>query len=136
MSNERQSTAKAMITKVIPTPVAAMLPQPSIVLSPSVSVLNLIIVVTQVAFGLVANSLALLSDAAHNLSDVLSLVLAFAGAVLARRPPSTRFTYGLRKASILAALANAALLLIAIGGITVEALQRLARSRTDRDRES
>jgi cobalt-zinc-cadmium efflux system protein len=88
--------------------------------------LNAIIVAVQVYFGIVANSLALLSDAVHNLSDVLSLVLAFAGAILARRAPSARYTYGLRRASILAALANAGLLLVAIGGIAVEAVQRFA----------
>jgi cobalt-zinc-cadmium efflux system protein len=86
--------------------------------------LNLSIVVGQVVFGFLAHSLALLADAAHNFSDVIGLVLAFAGAILARRTPSARFTYGLRKASVLAALANAALLLVATGGIIVEAIQR------------
>jgi cobalt-zinc-cadmium efflux system protein len=86
--------------------------------------LNLTIVVGQVIFGFLAHSLALLADAAHNFSDVIGLVLAFAGAILARRLPSARYTYGLRKASVLAALANAALLLLATGGIIVEAIQR------------
>lgn len=87
--------------------------------------LNTIIVIAQVVFGFLANSLALLADAAHNFSDVVALGLAFGAALLARRPPSEHYTYGLRKASILAALANAALLVFATGGIVVEAVQRL-----------
>ena len=87
--------------------------------------LNLAIVVGQVVFGFYAHSLALLADAAHNFSDAIGLVLAFAGALAARRLPTARYTYGWRKASVLAALANAALLLVATGGIVVEAIQRL-----------
>jgi cobalt-zinc-cadmium efflux system protein len=82
-------------------------------------------VLAEVAFGLRAQSLALLADAGHNLSDVLALALAWAGSVLARRGPTPRFTYGLRRFSILAAVANAGLLLIAVGAIAIEAVQRL-----------
>jgi len=82
-------------------------------------------VVAEIGFGLRTNSLALISDAGHNLGDVLALVLAWAGTVLARRGPTPRRTYGLRRFSILAAMANAGILLIAVGAIIVEAVDRL-----------
>ena len=88
-------------------------------------VLNLGIVIVEFVFGVLANSMALISDAGHNLSDVLSLAVAWAGAVMARRAASTRFTYGLKKASILAALINALFLLVAVGAIAAEAVRRL-----------
>jgi len=87
--------------------------------------LNLAYVAVEAAFGLVADSLALLADAGHNLSDVLGLALAWGAAWLARREPTPRRTYGLRRSSILAALANAMLLLVAIGAIAWEAVHRL-----------
>jgi cation diffusion facilitator family transporter len=68
--------------------------------------------------------MALLADAGHNLSDVLSLLLAWAASVLAARPPSDRFTYGLKSSSILAAIANAALLWVAVGAVLVETIRR------------
>ena len=86
--------------------------------------LNLAFVVAETAGGLLANSLALLADAGHNLSDVLGLLLAWGASVLSRRGPTQRRTYGLRRSSILAALTNALLLLIAVGAIVWEALQR------------
>lgn len=86
--------------------------------------LNAIFVVTEFAYGLAANSTALMADAGHNLSDVLGLVLAWGATQLAKRPPDERYTYGLRSSSILAALANAVLLLVACGGIAWEAAQR------------
>ena len=86
--------------------------------------LNLTYVVVQAVYGILANSVALLADAAHNLSDVLGLVVAWGASVLVRRLPSQRFTYGLRKSSVLAALANAGFLLLVTGGIAWEALQR------------
>jgi cobalt-zinc-cadmium efflux system protein len=76
-------------------------------------------------FGVLSNSVALIADAGHNLSDVLGLVVAWVGTVLARRAPSSRFTYGLRGSSILAALFNAVLLLIGVGGVAWEAVGRL-----------
>jgi cobalt-zinc-cadmium efflux system protein len=81
-------------------------------------------VVIQAAYGLMSNSLALLADAGHNFSDVLSLVLAWGAAMLAKRLPTARRTYGLRRSSILASLANAALLLVAVGAIIWEAVRR------------
>ena len=87
--------------------------------------LNLAFVVAETVFGFVANSMALLADAGHNLSDVLGLVVAWAGAVMARRAASPRFTYGFKKAPILAALANSLFLLVAVGAIGAEAIRRL-----------
>lgn len=87
--------------------------------------LNAGFVAVEAAYGLIAGSMALLADAGHNLSDVLGLVIAWVGAGLARRPPSRRFTYGLRGSSILAALLNALLLLMAVGAIALEAITRL-----------
>ena len=88
-------------------------------------VLNVAIVLLEAVFGLLANSMALLADAGHNLSDVLGLVVGWAGAVMARRAASPRFTYGLKKASILAALINALFLMVAVGAIAAEAIRRL-----------
>jgi cobalt-zinc-cadmium efflux system protein len=87
--------------------------------------LNAAIVILQFVFGLLGNSMALIADAGHNLSDVLGLAVGWAGAVMARRSPSRRFTYGLKKASILAALINALFLLVAVGAIAAEAVRRL-----------
>jgi cobalt-zinc-cadmium efflux system protein len=87
--------------------------------------LNVGFVAVEVIFGFRANSMALLSDAGHNFSDVLGLMVAWAGGALARRGSSPRFTYGLKKASILAALANALLLFVAVGAIGAEAIRRL-----------
>lgn len=87
--------------------------------------LNLGFVAVESAYGLLAHSMALLADAGHNLSDVLALALAWGASVLGRRQPSGRFTYGLGSSSILAALINAMLLMLVVGGIALEAVQRL-----------
>jgi cobalt-zinc-cadmium efflux system protein len=87
--------------------------------------LNVAIVLVELVYGFLANSMALIADGGHNLSDVLGLVVGWAGAIMARRSPSRRFTYGLKKASILAALINALLLLVAVGAIASEAVRRL-----------
>jgi cobalt-zinc-cadmium efflux system protein len=89
--------------------------------------LNIAVVLVELIAGFVANSMALVADGGHNLSDVLGLVVGWGGAVMARRSPSARFTYGLKKASILAALINALLLLVAVGAIAAEAVDRLVR---------
>lgn len=88
-------------------------------------VLNTVFVTVEAGYGFAANSMALLADAGHNLGDVLGLVVAWIGARLVQRRASARFTYGLKKSSILAALLNALLLLIAVGGIGAEAIRRL-----------
>ncbi|WP_338868771.1 cation diffusion facilitator family transporter [Myxococcus stipitatus] len=87
--------------------------------------LNLAFVAVEATFGFLSDSLALLADAGHNLSDILGLVLAWGASVLARRRPTERHTYGLRSSSILAALLNGLLLLVAVGGISWEAIRRL-----------
>jgi len=87
--------------------------------------LNLIFVVVEFVYGVLGNSVALVADAGHNLSDVLGLAVAWIASMLAKRPPSARFTYGLGASSILAALFNAVLLLVAVGAIAWEATQRL-----------
>ena len=88
--------------------------------------LNTAFVAIETVYGIQSHSLALLSDAGHNLSDVLALVLAWVAGVLASRKPSDRYTYGLRSATILAALVNACVLLVVMGGIAWEAIQRLS----------
>ena len=87
--------------------------------------LNLGFVIVEAAYGFWANSMALIADAGHNLSDVLGLAIAWVAAILAKRAPSRRFSYGLRGASILAALANALILLGAVGFIVYHAVLRL-----------
>jgi cobalt-zinc-cadmium efflux system protein len=87
--------------------------------------LNLLYVVVEAVFGFLAGSMALLADAGHNLSDVLGLLLAWGATWLARRHPTRRRTYGYRRSSILASLANAVILLVAVGAIVVEAVRRL-----------
>jgi cobalt-zinc-cadmium efflux system protein len=88
--------------------------------------LNLTFVIVEGGFGFLSNSVALIADAGHNLSDVLGLVCAWTAMFLMRRPPGARFTYGLGRSSVLAALMNAVLLLMACGAIAWEALSRLA----------
>lgn len=88
--------------------------------------LNLAFVIVEFTYGFIAHSTALMADAGHNLSDVLGLVLAWGAAVLARSVPKGRYTYGLRGSSILAALGNGLLLMVACGAIAWEAVQRVA----------
>jgi cobalt-zinc-cadmium efflux system protein len=87
--------------------------------------LNLIFVVVEFGYGVVANSMALMADAGHNLSDVLGLFVAWIASALAKRPPSVRYTYGFGGSSILAALFNAVFLLVALGAVAWEAILRL-----------
>ncbi len=90
---------------------------------------NLGLVIVEVAYGLAAHSMALLADAGHNLGDVLGLVLAGAAALLARSKPTKRRTYGYRRLTVFAALANAVLLLVATGGVMWESIRRLQAPR-------
>ena len=88
--------------------------------------LNLGFVIVEAVYGYLAHSLALFADAGHNLGDVLGLVLAWGASALARRPPTKRYTYGLRGSSILAALVNAVVLLLSMGAIAWEAIRRFS----------
>ncbi|MDI9849333.1 cation diffusion facilitator family transporter [Rhodoblastus sp. 17X3] len=87
--------------------------------------LNVAFVVIEAVYGFLSNSMALLADAGHNLSDVLGLAVAWLASELVKRTPTPRFSYGLRSSSILAALFNAVFLLITVGAISLEAVQRL-----------
>lgn len=87
--------------------------------------LNTSFVIVEAIYGYTSNSTALIADAGHNLSDVLGLVVAWIAVILSKRPPSPRYTYGMRGSSILAALFNAVFLLIAVGAIGWEAILRL-----------
>lgn len=87
--------------------------------------INLIFVFIETIFGFSANALSLIADAGHNLSDVLGIVVSWVAVLLSSRPRTSNRTYGYKRSSILAALFNAIFLLVAIGGILVEALQRL-----------
>lgn len=88
--------------------------------------LNVAFAAAEAAAGLIYDSMALLADAGHNFSDVLGLAVAWVGAGLSKRPPTRRFTWGYRGATILASLANSLLLLVAVGAIVLEATTRFA----------
>lgn len=88
--------------------------------------LNIIYIIVEVTYGLIINSTALLADAGHNFSDVLGLILAWGGAYLAQTAVTKSRTYGLRKSTILAALFNGIILLIAVGAITIEAIRKIS----------
>ncbi|WP_284943650.1 cation diffusion facilitator family transporter [Acidisoma cladoniae] len=87
--------------------------------------LNIVFVVLEVVYGFLGGSVALMADGAHNLTDVLGLAAAWLATVMTRRAPTARFTYGLGRSTILAALFNASLLLLATGAILLEAVERL-----------
>ncbi|MDG5750067.1 cation diffusion facilitator family transporter [Qipengyuania sp. XHP0211] len=89
-------------------------------------ILNTGFVIVEAAYGWISGSMALIADAGHNLSDVLALMLAWGASVAAKKAPTDRFTYGYKSSTILAALANAGLLLVAIGAILFETLHRMA----------
>jgi cobalt-zinc-cadmium efflux system protein len=88
--------------------------------------LNIAFVIVQAIYGVLANSMALIADAGHNFGDVIGLLLAWAAYAIARRPATARYTYGFRSATILAALVNAILLLVATGAIAWEAIRRFS----------
>ena len=87
--------------------------------------LNSAFVLIEAAFGMLSGSMALIADAGHNLSDVLSLLIAWGAAYMSTLPANERYTYGYKSSSIIAALANAGLLLVALGAILFETLDRL-----------
>jgi cobalt-zinc-cadmium efflux system protein len=93
------------------------------------TLLNIGFVIVEGGAGFWFDSVALLADAGHNLSDVLGLLIAWGGMELAKRPATRRFTYGLGASTILAALANALVLLVAVGAILLETIQRLGNPR-------
>ncbi|WP_271077018.1 cation diffusion facilitator family transporter [Aurantiacibacter sp. MUD61] len=88
-------------------------------------VLNTAFVIVEATYGFLSGSMALVADAGHNLSDVLGLLIAWGASVAAKKPATTKFTYGLKSSTILAAFANGILLLIAIGAILFETVHRL-----------
>lgn len=92
------------------------------------TVLNVVFVLVEAGFGFFTQSLALLADAAHNLSDIMGLLLAWGAFRLSEHPPTPRFTYGFRRSSILAALTNSILLMLAMGAITLEAVRTITSS--------
>ncbi len=87
--------------------------------------LNMVYIIVELIYGFLINSMALLADAGHNFGDVLGLLLAWGGAYLAKTAVTKKRTYGLRKSTVLAALLNAIILLIAVGAITIEAVRKL-----------
>jgi cobalt-zinc-cadmium efflux system protein len=87
--------------------------------------LNLVYAAVEVIYGLLVNSMALIADAGHNLSDILGLVLAWGAAYLAKKETTKSRTYGFRKATVMAALFNAIILFIAVGAITIESIRKL-----------
>ncbi|MBU0680951.1 MAG: cation diffusion facilitator family transporter [Proteobacteria bacterium] len=87
-------------------------------------ILNIVFVGIEVSYGIFADSLALIADAGHNLSDVASLVLAWGASVLATKAATDKRTYGFRKATVMASLASSILLLVVLGGITWEGIER------------
>ncbi|AWN42574.1 cation diffusion facilitator family transporter [Methylobacterium durans] len=88
--------------------------------------LNVGFVIVEATYGVLGNSVALLADAGHNLSDVLGLIVAWVAIILSKRAPTSHYTYGMKGSSILAALFNAVFLLVAVGAIAWEAVQRFA----------
>lgn len=87
--------------------------------------INILFVIAEALAGFSSNSMALIADAGHNLSDVLALVFSWVGVVLAKRQPTLKFTYGFRRSTILVALLNTILLLVAVSFIIYETVQRL-----------
>ena len=92
--------------------------------------LNVLYIVIEIGYGLKVNSMALIADAGHNFSDVLGLLLAWGASYLATTTPSQKRTYGLRKSTILAALFNAIILMIAVGAITIESIRKIIEPET------
>ena len=92
--------------------------------------INIIFIIVEGLSGLISNSMALIADAGHNLSDVLTLVLSWIAINLSQRQPTLKFTYGFRRSTILAALLNTILLLVAVGFIIYETVRRLSHPVT------
>ena len=89
--------------------------------------INIVFIVVEAAYGFLSNSMALVADAGHNLSDVLALVFSWIAVILSQRKPTLKFTYGFRRSTILIALLNTILLLAAVAFIVWETIQRLGK---------
>ena len=89
--------------------------------------INIIFIVLEVIFGLLSNSMALVSDAGHNFSDVIALIFSWLAIRLSQRKPTSKFTYGFRRSTILAAILNTVLLLVAVGFLLWETIQRIGK---------
>ena len=89
--------------------------------------INIIFIIVEAAYGFFSNSMALVADAGHNLSDVLALVFSWVAVILSKRKPTLKFTYGLRRSTILIALLNTILLLAAVAFIVWETVERLGK---------
>jgi len=89
--------------------------------------LNLLFVIIEATFGYLSNSMALIADAGHNLSDVMALAFSWIAVILSGRRPTLKFTYGLRRATILTALLNTILLLVAVAFIVWETIERIGK---------
>jgi cobalt-zinc-cadmium efflux system protein len=87
--------------------------------------LNVVFVIIEASYGILAGSMALLADAGHNLSDVVSLILAWGASILAKKAATAKRTYGLRKATVMAALISSIMLFIALGAIAWESINRI-----------
>lgn len=90
-------------------------------------IINIIFIVIEVLFGFFSQSMALVADAGHNFSDVLALVFSWFAVALSRRKPTLRFTYGFRRSTILIALVNTIVLLVAVAFIILETIERLGK---------
>jgi cobalt-zinc-cadmium efflux system protein len=89
--------------------------------------INIVFIIVEAAYGFFSNSMALVADAGHNLSDVLALVFSWIAVILSQRKPTLKFTYGFRRSTILIALLNTILLLAAVAFIVWETIQRLGK---------
>ena len=92
--------------------------------------INILFVIAEALSGYVSNSMALIADAGHNLMDVLALVFSWIAIILSQRKPTLKFTYGFRRSTILVALLNTILLLVAVGFILYETVQRINKPMT------
>lgn len=94
------------------------------------TVINVILVLVEIYFGIISNSVTLISDALHNASDSVGLLIAWGGYLMSRLKPSKRFTFGFKNTTIMAAFLNAMLIFVAVGGICWEAIQRFGNTQT------
>ena len=89
--------------------------------------INIVFIIIEASYGFLSNSMALVADAGHNLSDVLALVFSWVAVILSQRKPTLKFTYGFRRSTILIALLNTVLLLAAVVFIVWETIERMGK---------